>query len=302
MNSQASQASQGGWEPPRRLLVIVNPMAGGARHAIYGRTLDGLRALGCNVAVVPTAARGDAERFARAATALRYDAVVVAGGDGTINEVVNGLAQSLLPLAVIPLGTANVLAAELGLPGRAGALARLIALAPACAVHVGEANGRRFSLMVGVGFDARVVENVNPRVKRALGKLAYVWQSIVELARYRAVEYAVEIDGRRSVAAAVVVAKGRFYGGRFRIARAARLEDPNLHVCLFARTGRWHVLRYSAALLFDRIHRLPDVRIVVAARVRIEGVEGEAAQGDGDVIGVLPLAVALSPRSLLVIA
>ena len=94
----------------------------------------------------------------------------------------------------------------------------------------------------------------------------------------------------------------RLYGGRFRIARAARLDEPRFHVVPFGRAGRRHDLRYAAALMFDRMHRLPDVRIVPVARVRLVGVEGEAAQGDGDIIGALALAVALSSCPLPVIA
>ena len=288
--------------PPRRLLVIVNPTAGRARSRRLATVLDALKSEGAEMAVLETRARGDAERLAAIAAPMRHDAVVVAGGDGTINEAINGLAVSDLPLAIIPLGTANVLASELGLPKAPAALARLIATAAPRAVHVGEANGRRFALMVGAGFDARVVEGVNLALKRRVGKLAYVAESLAQIARHVPCSYEVEIDGVRWTAASAVVAKGRYYGGTFTVAPRASLNVPRLHVCLFARAGRWNVLRYAAALVLGRLHRLPDVRVVEGQEVRIVGPAGEAAHGDGDVIATLPLDVRVSPRPLRVIA
>jgi diacylglycerol kinase (ATP) len=283
---------------PRRLLVIYNPTAGWRRRRRMALVLEVLRRLGCAVTLRQTAARGDAEAFARAADPAAFDLVVAAGGDGTINEVINGLADSPLPLALLPLGTANVLAAEIGLDAAPRLVAEAIAFRPARPVFLGSANGRRFAMMVGIGFDARVVERLDLRLKRALGKIAYALSALGQLLRYRPRQYQVEIDGRRFTAAAVVVAKGHYYGGRFVVAARARLEEPFLHVAIFERAGRWNLLRYAWALLADRIDRLPDVRVLPATSVTVRGPDGEAVQADGDLVAALPLSVTLAERPL----
>ncbi len=288
-------------ESPRRLYVIYNPAAGWCRRQRYARVLAHLKRLGCRLAIRETAARGDAEALARAADPASCDLVVAAGGDGTINEVINGLRESALPLAILPLGTANVLAAEIGLAGGARAIAETIARGAVRPVFLGSANGRRFALMVGVGFDARVVEGLDLRLKKALGRLAYALAALGRLCRYRAERYQVEIDGQPFTAAALVIAKGHYYGGRFVVAAEARLDEPRLHVALFERTGRWNLLRYAWALLAGRVDRLADVRILPAHSVAVSGRAGEAVQADGDLVAALPLAVTLADAPLALV-
>src|SRR5262249_28126193 len=155
-----------------------------------------------------TGARGDATRIARAAHGI--GTIAVAGGDGTINEAINGLAGSSARLAVIPLGTANVLAAELGLPEDARGIARTAAAGAVREIHLGEAaldgTRRRFAMMAGVGFDAHVVKHVPLRLKRAAGKLAYVSQMMIEWLRHRPRRYRVIADGAVFDCASAIIA------------------------------------------------------------------------------------------------
>lgn len=282
----------------RRVLAIFNPTAGARRQWKLYRILKELERLGCAVTLRATQARGDAEEMARAADPAAFDLVAVAGGDGTINEVINGLAGSPLPLALIPLGTANVLANELGLPRHAASIARAVATGATRSIHLGQANDRRFAMMVGIGIDARIVEAIDLRLKRRAGKLAYVVSGIRSVLHYRAVRYGVTIDGRSYQAAAIIVANGRFYGGRFVVARAARLDTPSLQVVLMERPGRWNILRYGLAIALGRLERLRDVRIVEGRTIVIEGPAGETAQADGDLAVRLPLTVAVAAAPL----
>ncbi len=287
---------------PRRLLVIHNPVAGQCNRHRYREVLRHLRLLGCQVAVRETGGRGDAERFAREAREADYDAMVVAGGDGTINEAANGLIGSDLPLAVLPLGTANVLANEIGMPKGPAAIARAIAEGPARPVHFGLANGRCFLMMAGIGFDAHVVANVDPRLKRFVGKLAFFAEVFTRMAQFPFRPYRVTVDGRPYEAASAVIANGHFYGGRFTCAPLARLDDPLLQVCLFTGSGRWRVLRYGLWLMLGRLPHLPDVLVVPGVRVTAEGAIGEPVQGDGDVIGAAPLSVHVAGGTMHLIA
>lgn len=296
----------------RRFLVIRNPAAGRRQARRLESVLALLRASGAIIDTVDTQVRGDAERLARDVDAARHDIVVAAGGDGTINEVVNGLmARPVddLALGIIALGTANVLAREIGLGTRPEALAAALLDGAPTPIAVGQlidAAGDRsfFVLMVGAGFDARVVAAVDVGLKRRLGKGAYVWRSLVEMICYRDRRYVVEIDGEVRAAASVIVSRGRLYGGPFVVAPAASLRRPVLSVCLFERGGRWAVVRYGVALVTGRLPATSGYRVVEAARVRIHVADAasgdvpEPIQVDGDHAGRLPVSVSLAPRRL----
>lgn len=288
--------------PARRILVVFNPTAGRRRSRLLTATLAELRRLGCSVAVAETTVKGDAEAFAANARREDYDVIAVAGGDGTINEVVNGLGPDAPPLAVIPLGTANVLALELGFGGGPARLARAIAQAEAEPIRVGRVNGRRFVMMVGVGFDAHVVAAVDPVLKRRFGKGAYVLMSLAGFIRFPFRVYAVDIDGVRHQAASVIVAKGHYYAGSYVCAPAARLGSPRLHVCLFTSKGPLAAMRYAIWLLLGRLSKRKDFAIVPAAEVRIDSEVGEPVQGDGDILAEGCVALDVDPRPVMAIS
>jgi YegS/Rv2252/BmrU family lipid kinase len=282
----------------RRVSVIFNPTSGRRRRHRLAAVCAALEREGCAVTIFETAARGDAEALARAASRATCDRLVAAGGDGTINEVVNGLSDPDLPLAIVPLGTANVLAAEIGLSTRTEDVARAILHGTPRRVFLGRANGRKFAMMAGAGFDALAVTRVNLDIKRRTGKFAYVLAGLQQLLHQKPTLYDVDIDGTRHRAASVIVAKGHFYAGRYVCAPSARLDVPRFQVCLFTRPGRWNVLRYAIALSLNRLHQLADVEIVNARHVRIAGPAGEPVQSDGDIIAHLPVTVEIVEAGL----
>jgi len=279
-------------------MVIYNPTAGRRRRRKLDAVVDALTQRGVQVTLRATTCRGDAERLAGEASSADFDRLVIAGGDGTINEAINGLRDHSLPIALVPLGTANVLAAELDLPRDAAALADAIAIGIPRQVSIGRVNGRAFTMMAGVGFDAYVVSHVSLRLKRAVGKLAYVIETLRQLQRHRPVMYDVVVDGKPYRASSVIVANGRFYGGRFVCAPKARLDSADFQACLFGRAGRWAVIRYALALLVGRLHRLADVTIVPARQVEVAAPVGDPVQGDGDTLAVLPARIEIVPDTL----
>lgn len=295
--------------PPRRrrALVIHNPTAGGRRRAVLAEVVEALRRRGMTVDIQPTTGPGDATTLAAAASRARHDVVCAAGGDGTINEVANGLlrADDPPPLAVIPLGTANVLAIELGLPAAPDALAALIADGGEAAVHPAVADDRAFLLMAGAGFDAAVVHGVRRPVKRLLGKGAYVLQTLIETLRYRFPPLTVRADGREFTARMVVACKGRHYGGPYVAAPEARLEAGSVQLCLFHGGGVVAQARYGLALLRGRVATLPDVTVIEAREVTITAPAATApvpVQVDGDAEAALPLHITMAARPLAVIS
>src|SRR5882672_9022207 len=292
---------------PKALLLIVNPTAGRRRRGLVEAVASRVRAEGWTVDVVETQASGDARRLAETCDAERYGVIAVAGGDGTINEVINGLSgrgADAPAVGIVPLGTANVLAHELGLGFSAAAVARTVTAGEALSVQPGEAiNGagaRCFSLMAGAGFDAKVVAGVSAPLKRRLGRAAYVWRSLVEAHRYRPVRYQVEIDGVRHEASSVIVTRSRHYAGPYVVAPNAALGKPLLHVCLFERWGRSHTLRFGLALLLGRLPRTGGYRVVCGREVHVSVLSDagelreQPVQIDGDNALTLPVSIGLA--------
>src|SRR5437660_9313284 len=289
---------------PKTVLLIRNPTAGRRRRGLVDAVVRQVRTEGWTVDLVDTEAVGDARRLAETCDGARYAVIAVAGGDGTINEVVNGLAHrggDAPALAIVPLGTANVLAHELGLGFEAAAIARTMVAGRALLVRPGEAcNGgapRCFSLMAGAGFDAKVVAGVSAPLKRRFGRGAYVWRSMIETRRYRPVRYAVEIDGARYEAASVIVTRGRLYAGPYVVAPLATLSEPLLHVCLFERWGRSQTLRFGFALLTGRLPRAGGYRVIACREVKVSVLSDAGEPGtqpvqiDGDDALTLPISI-----------
>jgi YegS/Rv2252/BmrU family lipid kinase len=279
-------------------LIIFNPAAGWRRRERLAPVLARLREHGCALVLRETAAPGDAERFAAEADPGAFDLVVAAGGDGTVNETINGLARSGLPLALIPLGTANVLAAEIGLSTDAAVVARCVAEGELRPITLGAVDGRRFIVMAGAGFDAHVVAGVTVPMKRWLGKGAYVLSTLRQLLVFDFPSYEVLIDNTVHRAASVIVTNARHYGGRFVCAPEASLESETLQVCLFERAGRRAAISYARALFSGRLPRLSGYRMIEARRIEVRGRPGEPIQLDGDGIGQLNAAIEALPQAL----
>jgi diacylglycerol kinase family enzyme len=267
--------------------------------------LDVLVANGVRLDLAETHRAGHAEALAREAAMGGAEMVVAAGGDGTIAEVANGLMGSGVRLGVIPLGTANVLAHELGLPFAPKSVAAALAFGRTRTLWPGQANGRDrtrlFVQMIGVGFDAHVVHHLPFALKRVLGKGAYVVQSTRELIRYRFPPIQLRIDDIETEAASVIISKGRLYGGRFRLAADAMPADPGFSVVLFDRSGPGAAMMYGAALPLNLLGRAPGVRHIRARRIDFLQRAEVLAQTDGDCAGLAPLWVGDAPGPIQIV-
>jgi len=285
---------------PPRLRVIYNPIAGQRHGERLRKTFRALAESGASLSVIETEGPGDAERAAASARHADTDILIVAGGDGTINEVVNGLMAApgpVPPMAIIPLGTANVLAQEIGLKLSSKKIASAILRGHQISVYPGRANGRYFLMMGGVGFDAEVVANVDPALKRRTGRFAYLVEVLHQSWRHRFETCGGDIDGVPFQSRWVVVCNGRHYGGPFVAAPLARITEPGFSVCLL-NGARHDIPRYGAALALGRLWRQHDVRIVPGLRVRIDSPVGRRIQGDGDIIGRLPVEIVAADRPI----
>lgn len=286
------------------MLIVFNPTAGRRHRRTVRAVLDTLVSMGTPVELAETQHAGHATEIAREAAARGIRLVVAAGGDGTIAEVVNGLSGSDCSLGIIPTGTANVLAHELALPFAPAPAAALLTCGHTRPIWPGvieQTAGRRlFVQMVGAGFDAEVVHQTKPWLKKALGGSAYVLQGLREALPYPYSPIRVRLDDVETSTRSVVVCKGRYYGGRFTLAPGASPLRRGFTVALFDRGGPLAALTAGAALSLNRLSRLPGLRFVRAARVEISG-DHIAAQSDGDIAGEAPLSIRDAPASINVL-
>jgi len=267
----------------RRLLLIANPISGGGRGRRLGAELEqALRARGVDAHCHLTTAAGDGAARAAAAHDEDWHGLVVIGGDGTVNEVLNGMPDPSRPLGVLPVGTANVLAIELGLPTDVAAAADVFAAGRQRAIAIGRCNGRRFLLFVGVGVDGAIVHRCSETRTGTLGKhkwVAPLLHTVRHWPRHRLM--ATLPDGERLEGlSSVLVTRARNYGGILRLTEDVSIDSGKLHVLAFRMRSRtawlYHGLRAVAGRLRPGPHL--DVRVVDAVRV-----EGDAAwQIDGD--------------------
>lgn len=282
----------------------------GRGASLPGRVAAALKAAGHGVELRPTAAAGAAGRIAREAIESGADLIVSLGGDGTLNEVLAGVAHTDVPLAMIPGGTANVFAREAGLdlnPARAAA--RLAELVPRrvavgvlrCEPQSGE---RLFLLMAGAGFDAHIVYGLNLGLKSKLGELAY-WTGAVKQIGRRIEEFEVEIDGRSHTCSFALISRVRNYAGYVEIAQCVSLLDDEFEVVLFQGTSAWRFYgKYLAAIVAGRASRTQGISFHRARHVRLSGTKDARVyvQVDGEYAGRLPASVeiALGAATLLV--
>jgi YegS/Rv2252/BmrU family lipid kinase len=263
-----------------------------------GQVLNVLAAQGIQVEVSATAGPQDARRLARKAIGGGCDLIVVCGGDGTINEVACGMTGSLVPLLVIPGGTANVLARELQLPGSFSQCAALAKKGVVRRISVGRAGERRFLLMAGIGVDAGIVAASSPWLKRRLGEGAYWVAGFQQWARYHFKPFELLIRGERFRGTFAVISRSRNYAASFRLTPEASLFSHHFEVCLFESLSRLRYLYYLQRATFRRHLSLPDVKMLKARTIDVIGSEDTLVQVDGELTGGLPQNFTLEEKAL----
>jgi YegS/Rv2252/BmrU family lipid kinase len=287
-----------------RICVIFNPAARGDKARRFRARLDDIAR---QAALKLTQGPGDARRLAAEAVAEGFDLVVAAGGDGTVNEVLNGLALApdgfaRAALGLLPLGTVNVFARELGLPRRLGDDWAVIQRGRLRAVDVVfvETGGAQscFCQLAGAGLDARAIERLNWPLKKRIGPLAYVWAGLGALAEKQP-QIIVRANGIEQRGELVLLGNGRRYGGNFQLFPAAQLDDGLVDVCVFPRASVFTLLRCAAPLLLRG--RLPEAAVqrLRASRLTLEGAS--AFELDGELAGRLPATVRVESRRLRVV-
>jgi len=288
----------------RAPLVIVNPAAGGGRA---GRAVDWLAARGAEVRI--TSRPGEAEELA--AHAGDRGRVIAVGGDGTVQEVVNGLLATSSPsvLGLVPVGTGNDLARSLGVPLKLDAAWEAAAAGETRPLDVARAtNGagrvRWFASAGGIGFDAQVAAAMAQRRGWQASRAGYLLTTLAELRRFSNCQVKLTIDDAtfEGPVLFIAAANGAYYGGGMRIAPDARVDDGRLDVCVVGDISRLTALRQLPNLYRGTHVRHPAVTMHESVRLRIEGAPETRIHLDGEPFGGLPLDVELHPAALRVAA
>lgn len=293
-------------KPRRRFALVYNATAGIAFPRLLDGVLAGLRGAGAEVFQLPArSAIEAADRVREAAIAGVCDVVLSAGGDGTFRAVATGAAGADLPIGVIPLGTGNVIASELGLPRRAAPLADILATAPAIDVQGALVNEEPFFLMCSAGFDGKIVASLSYSAKRAVGRLAYA-RPVIDAIADGPESFDVLVDENPMRASWVIVTLARRYGGKFELTRETGLGSANMIAVLIDATTRRQLAAAAVALATGRIadpaRRPGFVRVLAADTIEIGLRQTAPVEIDGDAAGMTPISVRRSGPSVRVIA
>ncbi len=260
--------------------------------------------LGHQVRLLPTQGANTAGSIAAKAVMDGSTLIVAAGGDGTINEVVGGLAHSHVPLGILPAGTANVLASEARIHKDLAQAARQLCEAKACRIALGQVSrgdspARYFLMMAGAGLDAAIIQNLDLNLKNRLGKLAY-WHGGIRFIRSNPVHFQVDVNGSRYEASFVLTTRVRNYGGDFEIAKRVRLTDNDFEVIVFQNRTGWGYIRLFADIVRNRLYHARQVSIHRAQSVEFSLQSGAPVyiQTDGEAIGAIPCRIDIVPDAL----
>jgi len=293
-----------------RICVIFNPAARGNKARRFRHFLNELSQ---QCSLKATTGPGDARRFAHAAASIGYDIIAAAGGDGTVNEVLNGIGDeengfAKTRLGVLPLGTVNVFARELKIPLRLEhawqvlkrARETKIDLARADFLDEGKAQSRYFMQLAGAGLDARAIELVSWKLKKNAGPLAYVVAGLQALAEKQP-RLTVRADGKKLDGELALLGNGKFYGGSFEIFPGADLGNGLLDACLFPRVNVPAFLGHAPGFLLRRKFAEEKVQRLRAAKIELTSETPAAFELDGEWVGNLPATFSVEPKKLRVV-
>jgi len=287
----------------KRGLLVYNPTAGQRnRRDQMNELIDRQRGRGLELVNAPTTGIGDATEIVKSFLPKGLDVVVVCGGDGTISEAACGLQGSGVPLAVLPGGTSNVLARELQIPLDFDLAEELLHGGTPSAVRFAHADGRPFLLWAGAGLDARVMGNMNLKLKRWLGRTGISLTAWTEFLRYEFPRLEVVIDGAAYEATFAVVCRASRYGGEWIIAPEARLDGDLLDVMLFSRRSHLDLMRLFHGMRQGRAEHLENgiAQVVRGREVEIRSLEPYPVEVevDGDCVLETPISCRVGTQTV----
>lgn len=283
----------------RSFFIVHNPAAGATARSQYLRTLAFLTEAGARVETIDTRRHGEGMRaVSHAAQSGLFEAIVAAGGDGTVHDAAEALVGSEVPLGIIPMGTANVFAREVGLNFSPRAVAQLLLSGTKQTIPVGQMNGRAFLFVVGVGFDAEAVRRFEIAGNRQIGQAGFVKPVLGAILAYSGGSLRVTTNNGESEAGWVIVTRGRRYAAGLLLCREAGVSETHFHVIRFSGLSPLDRVRQLSALALGLVGRGSGITIELAEWVRVEGDADTPVQVDGEILGKLPVEIKLHPERL----
>ena len=281
-------------------VVILNPAARSEKAKRWRARVESV-ARGC--VICATSRAGEAEVLARHAAEEGFEKIVAAGGDGTINEVVNGLAGSNAALGLLPIGTMNVFATELGLPAHDLKLCwNIIQGENTRLVDLPSANGKYFVQLAGVGLDAQVVKETSLTLKRNFGPLSYLISAAQIAARQPPRLFLESENCSIEEGSFVLVGNGRLYGGPFPFFKHAIIDDGLFDVIAFKQLGYLEIIKYLQDVVFSSEIRVPEIEYFQTRRLRVTSDSEVPVELDGELVGSCPVEFQVQERTLRVLA
>ena len=240
------------------------------------------------------------------------DLLIVYGGDGTLHEAIPEAVKWQVPVALLPAGTTNVLARELGIPRDPERALALVPQRKLQRIHLGwgarglspsspPQAGRYFHLMAGIGFDGDVISRTGQNLKKALGMVAYWLVAHVSLLKYPMTLFELSLEGEVHQGTFAVIGNARNYGGELQITPKASVQENCLDVCLFTSQKRWRYLLYLWGVLSGRHLRYPDVLYRKVKHLKVSSDCPVPIQMDGELIGQCPMEFSSSSEGLQVV-
>jgi YegS/Rv2252/BmrU family lipid kinase len=282
-------------------VVILNPAAGSPESLRDWQ--ERVESIARNCPIRVTAEEGEAEALARRAVEEGFARIVAAGGDGTVNHVANGLAGSNAVLGILPIGTVNVFAMELGLPLHNLQLCwDIIESANMRLVDLPSANGECFVQLAGVGLDAQVVKETSLASKRSFGPLSYLISAAQIAARQPPKLFIESEDTSVDEGSFVLIGNGRLYGGPFPFFKRAMIDDGLFDVVVFTRLGYLEIIKYLQDVIFSSEIRVPEVEYFQTCRLRITSEQDVPVELDGELAGKCPVEFQIQRKALRVLA
>jgi diacylglycerol kinase (ATP) len=284
----------------KRGFLIFNPSSGTGikSNQDVSRIVREFEKAGIDIAPSPTEPEFSTQHQVKELMKESPDLIVSWGGDGTINEVVNGMYPSSVPLGILSGGTANLLIKEMGIPTEIHSAIQLISKGKTRSITIGQANQRFFILMAGIGFDSEVVRKVDLKAKRKWGKLAFGFAALNTISKYEFPKLELKIDGKKKECVFAVICNAREYAAHFVLTPQADISDDYFYACLFKEPGFGNILQYMFHAAQGKLKNLESVEILQCTEVEADGPGEIPVQADGELIGYLPMKFRIYPRSL----
>lgn len=282
-------------------VVILNPTAGNLETIRDWQERVEFIARGWPIRT--TSHAGEAEVLARNAVEEGFARIVAAGGDGTISQVANGIAGTKAALGILPMGTVNVFAMELGLPANDLEHCRdIIAAGNIRLVDLPSANGKCFVQLGGVGLDAQAVKETTVASKRSLGPLSYLITAAHIAARQPPRLFLTSDNAPVREGSFVLIGNGRLYGGPFPFFKHAVIDDGLLDIVVFKRLGYLEIIKYLQDVVFSSDIRAPEIEYFQTHYLQITSEQDVPIELDGELAGNCPVDVQVQEKALRVLA